>query len=332
MKPRLTSLPAIAATLLALLTLCATLLPHVRPSSEAVRLRNALLFDRAGPADFAWTPAQRPASFPTDSAPLPAMLATETAALLATPGQSDWDKSLRIASHLIVHARNGGAAQSDLAGTYQTILAGGGYCADFTTVFIAMARQAGVFAREWAFSFDGYGGHGHALVEVWDNNSQRWRMLDVFHNFYAVDHVTRQPLSALAFRAHIAGDGSAVDIVRIGAGRDGFRSNAALYQYYRGGVDQWYLWWGNAVYRYDASPATRLLGHLSRSGEQLLAIALGDHPRIRALPTSTNGPLREAAFRLQWRLTATLVAGVLLAVLLAWQLLARRHNRGPAHA
>lgn len=327
---RFSSNGAIALTLVCLLMLIGSLVPHLRPSTEAVRLRNALLFDQALAEDFNWTPQSVPASFATDRTAPRTALSDATKALLPAADESDWEKSLRIARHLVRNASRGGAAMSDLEGTYEIILQGGGYCADFTTTFIAMARSAGIFAREWAFSFDGYGGHGHALIEVYDRSSQQWRMMDVFNNFYAVDTASGRPLSAQEFRQHVAAAGDGVTLLRIGPGREGFPNHESLYSYYRGGADQWYLWWGNAVYTYDASAATRLLGNLSRSAEQLGAIVLGVHPRIRALPTATNVPLREAAMRLRWQLLAKAVAGTLLTLLLVAQLAgrwrARRHR------
>lgn len=329
MTRRLASNAAIAMTLLLLLLLCASLLPHLRASTEAVRLRNALLFEPSGPADFNWTPDTVPDSFAIDRAVPRTTLSDVTAKLLTAPQEPDWDKSLRIAQHLILQARQGGAARNDLEGTYQTIMQGGGYCADYTTVFIAMARSAGIFAREWAFSFDGYGGHGHALIEIYDRASKQWRMLDVFNNFYVTETASGRPLSALEFREHVRSgqDRNQVTIHRIGLGRDGFRSIDELYRYYLDGADQWYLWWGNAVYAYDASLASRTFGHVSRSLEQLAAVALGVHPTIRALPTESNQGLRQAARRLHWRLLATGALGVLLAGLLVLQLVLRWRGR-----
>jgi hypothetical protein len=327
MKPRFSSNAAIAATLVALLLLGASLLPYLRASTEAVRLRNALLFQPSTPADFNWTPDSVPPSFAVDRSVPRTTLSDVTAKLLAEPAASEWDKALRIGQHLIVQARRGGPAKADLEGTYQTIMAGGGYCADFTTVFMAMARSAGIFAREWAFSFDGYGGHGHALIDIYDRRSGQWRMLDVFNNFYATDAGGR-PLSALEFREHVKSGQGQVLIQRISnLGRDGFRDTEALYRYYRDGADQWYLWWGNAVYAYDDSFASRTFGPLSRSAEQLVAVATGVHPKIHALPTPSNQGLRDAAHRLHWRLLATGALGVILALVLIAQLVARWRAR-----
>jgi hypothetical protein len=243
----------------------------------------------------------------------------------------DWGRALEIARHLVRHAKYGNAAKSDLLGTYRTILAGGGYCADFSRVFVAMAGSAGLFAREWAFSFDGYGGHGHAFVEVFDRTSGQWRMIDAFNNFYPVDASSGRPLSALQWRERlVAGQTAGVRIEPVGPGRPGFRTEAQLLDYYRHGADQWYLWWGNAAYTYDASPATRLLGGVSRALEQLGAIGLGVHPRIHAIASDSNASMRSAMVRLKWRLVATGLAGAALTLVLLWQVssLARRSNRG----
>ena len=53
-----------------------------------------------------------------------------------------------------------------------------------------LAGAAGLTAREWGFSFDGFGGHGHALVEVYDRGLSKWVFLDVYNNIQALDAAT----------------------------------------------------------------------------------------------------------------------------------------------
>ena len=335
MKWRWYSNTSIAAVLLAMGLLAASLAPHLRPSTEAVRLRNALLFDQSGLHDFDWTPSGVPSSYRLDRQAPTALFSQVAQELKLAALPSDWDRALRIAQHLVIHATSGGAAQSDLEGTYRQIIGGGGYCADYTTVFIAIAKSAGVFSREWAFSFDGFGGYGHALIEVYDAESGQWRMLDVFNNFYPVDRGTGQPMSVVSFRQHVMAGQGTVDLRRISAGRLGFKDDSEVYAYYHRGIDQWYLWWGNAVFDYDASLATRLMGPVSRSAEQLTAIALGVHPRIRPVPTEANASMRQRMFRLQWRLFATAIAGAALILLLLAQSIARlkiHRTQGHWHA
>ncbi|HQC94966.1 MAG TPA: transglutaminase domain-containing protein [Aquabacterium sp.] len=319
MKLHLGSPRAIGMVVALLAMLTATLLPYARSGTELVRLRNALLFETGEPASFEWTPAKLPADFPVDGQ-VPELPFGPVVAALPQAGD-DWSRALEMARHLVRHAKFGNPAKSDLHGTYRTILAGGGYCADYSRVMVAMAGSAGLFAREWAFSFDGYGGHGHAFVEVFDRASGQWRMIDAFNNFYPVDTASGQPLSALQWRERLrAGQTDGVRIMPIGPGRPGFRTDAQLFDYYRRGADQWYLWWGNAAYTYDASPATRLLGGVSRALEQLAAIGLGVHPRIQAIPSETNAQMREAMVRLKGQLVATGVAGGALSILLCFQL------------
>ncbi|NRF66524.1 transglutaminase domain-containing protein [Aquincola sp. S2] len=327
MKRALTSVPAIAATLIALLALLAYVAQHARPSTEAVRLRNALLWDKTVPmASLDWTPAAPPADYLVDP-PVrnPAFDRVAAELRLAELG-SDWERALVIARHLLDNPRKGNAAQDDLAGTYRQILQGGGYCADYTTTFIAIARSAGMFVREWAFSFDGYGGHGHAFVELYDAQAKRWRFIDAFNNFYVIDAASREPLSAAELRAVLRGDGRQIAIVKPAPGRLGFRNELDLYEYYRQGADQWYLWWGNAVLRYDESFAVQTLGRLSRTLEQLGAIALGVHPRIHAVESDTNQGLRQRMASLKGKLLLAFAGGAALALLLLGQLVLRRRG------
>ncbi|WP_284615887.1 transglutaminase-like domain-containing protein [Aquabacterium humicola] len=328
MKRALSSVPAILATLAALFLLLVYVAQHARPSTEAVRLRNALLWSATTPmAAIDWTPANPPADYLVDAAAAPNPAFDRVAAelkLAALP--TDWDRAVAISRHLLDNPRKGDAAQDDLAGTYRKILQGSGYCADYTTTFIAIARAAGMFVREWAFSFDGYGGHGHAFVELYDRQAKRWRFIDPFNNFYVVDAGSREPLSAAEWRAVLRGDGRQIAIVKPAPGRLGFRNELDLYEYYKNGADQWYLWWGNAVQRYDDSFAVQQLGRLSRSLEQLGAIVLGVHPRIHAVESDTNGPMRERMASLKTKLLAAFAGGIALAALLLGQLLMRRRR------
>ena len=241
---------------------------------------------------------------------------------------SDWERGRLIAAHLVAAAKTGNAARADLAGTYRKILAGEGYCADFTTTFIAIARAAGLFAREWAFSFDGFGGHGHALVELWSRDQQRWLLLDVFNNWAPLDAASGEPMSAAEFRSRLQGGRqSSVKVERLGPGRFGFRDEEALWAYYGAGADQWYLWWGNAVYAYDGSLVNRLFSPLSRSLEQLAAVAVGTHPRVMAIASSSNALLRERMLSLRSKLLMAGAAGLLLGLLLLMQLVSRWRSR-----
>lgn len=154
----------IAANLVALLLLAGYVLSQAYPSTEAVRLRNALLIEPGTPADFSWTPKRTPASFMSDqSAPLPEFVSAVRAAGVDSAA-GDWEKALTLAGMLTRSAQDKGPIQPDLVTTFRGIVEEGrGYCADFTEVYLGWANAAGLVAREWAFSFDGFGGDGHAL-------------------------------------------------------------------------------------------------------------------------------------------------------------------------
>ena len=192
--------------------------------------------------------------------------------------------------------------------------AGEGYCSDYTAVYLGLALAAGVTAREWAFSFDGFGGHGHALIEIFDRQRNKWLFLDVYNNVHAVDAASGEPLSALEFRDFALGRRAAPIIRRNGPGRVAYWNEDKLIEYDRRGAAEWYLWWGNSVFTYDAHPLVSVAARVSRSLEQLVAIAVGVHPHIKVLTTSENAPQLERMVRLRWRLLAS--AGLMIAMLI----------------
>jgi hypothetical protein len=303
----------VAANLVALLLLGGYVLSQAYPSTEAVRLRNALLITRGATADFAWTPKQVPASFMAEQrAPLPEFVSAVRAAGV-DPRAGDWEKALALAGMLTRNARDKGPIQSDLVTAYRGIVdEGRGYCADFTEVYLGLAVAAGLLAREWGFSFDGFGGHGHAVIEVFDRQRDKWVFLDVYNNFHAVDAASGEPLSALEFRDFALGRRLAPIIRPNGPGRVPYSIEAKLVEYYRRGAGEWYLWWGNGVFTYDSHPAVKAAGRVSGALEQLVAIAVGVHPQIKVLTTAENARQLEKMERLRWNLLAS---GALLTVL-----------------
>ena len=319
-----------AVTTLLLVGLSLALLQEAADPREAVRLRNSLLASVGVPGDFSWIPTATPASFLQNRDPPPESIVLAVRQVVTAA--DGWSRGLQIATHLgQVHPR-GGPIQSATAETYRTMqTSGGGYCADYTQVFIGLATAAGLPVREWGLAFDGFGGDGHAIVEVYDDVREKWLMLDPFNSFYPADTVTGQPLSVLEFRARLATANplAAIRVVRIVPAAFGFRDDANLIAYFQRGVDQFYLWWGSNVFTYEHQPLVAAAGRVSRSAEQVVAIATGVHPGIRIYPTPRNGPLTRKLAGIR---THTLLYGaaiLALAVLLcaqAWLLLRRpRH-------
>ena len=324
----------LAANLAGLVLIAAWVLLNAYPASEAVRLRNALLFTVGSAQDFEWTPDRVPADFKLARlAPDPVFLVALRAANVDAAA-GDWGKALAIAGYLTRNTNDTGAIRSDLVNTLTRIVdEGAGYCADYTEVYLALAWAAGLVARQWAFSLDGYGGRGHTLVEVFDRKRQRWGIIDVFNNVHPVDAASGQPLPALEFRKRMRDRGDRVRIVRNGPGRLGYPVEDKLLDYYRRGAEQWYLWWGNAVFTYDRHPLVRAAGSVSRPLEQLAAIAVGVHPGIRAVRTEHNARQIGEMLELRSRLMLAAIAfAALLATLVAQFALRMRVGRAAESA
>lgn len=320
------------ASLLFASVLVGSLLPYVGEPTELVRLRNALLYDPV-PADASWTPLDVPASYLIETAsPHPEFSRIVEQNHLGVAGD-DWATALRIGRHLLARVDSSvesGPIQRDLRQTYRRITDfGEGYCGDFVDAFTALATTAGVFSRAWAFSFDGYGGHGHVLNEIWDRKSSQWRLIDVFNNFYVVDHNER-PLSALEFRAALL-RGDPIRWRPISPSPTaGYRYVDKALDYYRRGAPEWYLWWGNNVFAYDGNPVLAAAGRVSRSLQQFLAVVADLHPTIRAIHEDANLHQRSRLARVKVHLLTVLVLTPALLLLAVVSLVAgRRCPREP---
>jgi hypothetical protein len=320
----------VAANLVALVAVIAYVLWLGRRPTEAVRLRNALLLQASLPGDFDWTPPQFPEGFALERLP-PSdefVAIAERLKLSALPG--DWEKALTLAGHLTENARDEEPLQGDLTTTYRDIRNGGGYCADFVKVFLALAHAAGLVARQWAFSFDGFGGHGHTVVEVFDARRGKWLLLDVYNNFHVLDVASGEPLGALEYRDALRGRRSEATMRRTGPGRPGFVHREKAHAYYLRGIDEWYLMWGNAVFSYYAHPAVRWLGRMSRTLAHLAANVVGVQPRIHIYATPENAEQMRRMFSLRRRLLGLAALAVVLTLTLVVQLLSIAWARAPA--
>ncbi len=302
----------IAATLSAIGALVVFLSVQAVPVSRAVRLRNALLLERSRPEDFTWLPPHIPSDFKVESGEPSSEFRAIVDSLGVRELRRDWDVAIVLASHLIERAGDKGPVREDLVRTYRAIQNGYGYCADFVRVFLALAHAAGLQARQWGFSFDNFGGHGHTFVEVFDRQMQRWLLLDVFNNFHVVDATTGEPLGALEYRESLLGRRAAAVMLPNGPGRPGFVHGHKALDYYRRGIHQWYLLWGNAVPSYYMHPAVKITAVFSGTLANLAANVVGVQPRIRIYETPENIFQVRRMFALQRRLRWT---GILLAAL-----------------
>lgn len=312
--------PGVAINLLALGGVLVYMLRRLYPMSEAVRLRNALLLTPSRPDEFNWTPNSVPGDFRLEQRHASPEFVDAVNRLGIDRVAGDWQKALAIAGHLTERTRDTGPIRSDLSTTYRRIREGDGYCADFVKVFLALAHAAGVAVRQWAFSFDGFGGHGHTFAEVFDRSRGKWLFIDVHNNFHAERSSTGEPLSAFEFRELLMAPSDSVRLKPNGPGRPGFVHVDKALEYYRRGLREWYLWWGSAVFSDDANPFSRWAARASGGLGRLASILLGTQPRIRVLRTDDNADQIESLVRLRkhaWLAVVLLVAltGILLAQL-----------------
>ena len=320
-------------SLIVLLLSLLSLTPYFVSSTEVVRMRHALVLVDAGDDAFDWTPADVPADFLLERGAVDPLFRDVVKQLDLASLPSDWERAVAIGRHLLGSRPIllGGAIQSDLRDTYRRIVGNGeGYCGDFVRVFSGLAIAAGIPVRAWAFSFDGFGGHGHILPEIWNRQLGRWQLIDVFNNYYFVD-AEGVPLSALDLRRAMREKPATLHLVPVHSGaRAGEGGGEKAWDYYRRGLGEWYLVWGNNVFSYDQALLVRSFGPLSRSLEQLGGIVQGVYPGVAIVAEPGNDRQLTAMHHLR---THLLIVGGLLAValpalfvsIIGW-LLARRDS------
>jgi len=326
MSPRKSRILAwIAASCLLLAgTVLAWLALQVDSSQDLVLLRNAVIADVEPGAAHEWTPASLPADYLAETLPSPEPLERFAAqAIGGTRPADDFETAVILAHALCRNRKRGqGPIQDDTLMAFERITNdGAGYCADYTQVYGALARAAGLTVREWGMSFDGYGGDGHAFNEVWDRSRERWLFIDPFHSFYVTD-VRGEPLSVIEFRsALLDGTPGEVQVVPINPAKFGFKSPDRALQYYLRGAPRLFLVWGNNVLSYDASPAVSAFSGVSRSAEQVLGIALGIQPKL-VIPVEladTEAVTELERLRLVMLALVIALAVAAIALLLRWR-------------
>lgn len=296
-------------------------------SGEALtRLRNSLVAVTGTPADFDWAPPGGPPGFRLESAPAPDEF-RRAAGGLGGPGTDDVVLAVAMVEHLRARPKRRGPIKASTLEAYREIRATGrGYCADYTQVFNGLAYAADLPVREWGMSFGAFAGVGHAFSEVYSRELGKWVFVDPINGFIARDRDAGVPLSVVEFRARLAADAATIEVLPVG---DAFLfdSEQAVFDYYRQGLEEFYLWFGNDVFSYDAHPAVQFAGRFGRPVEQLAAILLGIHPRMHILPTADNGPAIQALQRFKYWIGAALLLAIAAAVVLLGELRVRRPPR-----
>lgn len=295
-----------------------SLTPWFFSSTELVRIRNALLLDQQEVNDFNWTPATAPRSFKLERGPIDPFFADVARRLELSALPDDWARALAISRHLLsgTQPKVGGPIKSDLRETYRRIMTTGeGYCGDYTNVFMGVALAAGIPVRAWAFSFDGFGGHGHIWPEIWNRQLSRWQLVGITNNFYFFE-TPGVPLSALEFRQALSAGSKKLQLTPLAPEFGvGWSDEAKAWDYYRRGLPEWYLWWGNNLFTYNNAGLVRAFSGVSRSLEQLGGIVQGVHPAMRILAEPGNQEQRDKMARLRFQvLLVGWIVGVIAAL------------------
>lgn len=290
-----------------------------------VRIRNALIFEVGDVEDANWKPEDVPDTFLLERSPVPKSFLTVVKERGSGNASSEFAQTIQIAKHLVRSSKlSGSAIQSDIAHTYTEIVENGeGYCSDYTLVLNGLAIAAGIPIREWGMSFDQFSGDGHAFSEVFDRGLDKWVFIDTFYSFFVTGR-EGTPLSVLELRGYYQSgheDLLNVNIIEPAAFR--FPSERYAIEYYRRGIDNVFLIWGNNVFEYEAHWAVQIAAELSRSAEQGVAILFGLQPRIVILRSESNLADIARLYATRLNIVATGILLIIVSVgscilLLAW--------------
>lgn len=298
--------------------------------SEQIVLRNSLIAEMGVPQDFAWTPDRAPAAFQYDRDHIPDRVAAIVQSI-QIDSLDAFDATTKIAQHLLRLRGDGHSVKRDTLTTYSRIVGdGGGYCADYSQVFTALALAAAIPVREWGFSQKNFGG-GHAFNEVFSESHRQWIFVDLFSGFYLVSKSDGKLLSVEDLRQALKLNRfDDVVFVRFNPDIFRFRDNQQAWDFYRTGMDQFYLWWGNSIFEYESNFMVSEAGKVSRALEQLVAIVVGVHPRFHVVPDADNEDDWRHLILLRWQLLIVAVTLPCILLILLWRVFIKsRATQGP---
>ena len=299
---------------------------------KVTQLRNAFIAQPGNRADFDWLPDSAPSEFLNESGVPPADFHHAARTLLeALPeNESELDRTLALARHLASGPGPGPGVKSSTSETYKAILTERrGYCSDYTQVLNGLGYAAGIPIREWGLSFDEYSGDGHGFSEIYDRKLGKWVFVDSFYSMYVVDRSNGVPVSVLELRERLAAGAGVetLEVEPIVRERFGFRSPEKALEYYRRGADQFFLYFGNNVFSYDANPIVAAMSGVSRAAEESAGIALGIRPGIRLVQTDSNAAAIEGLLYRRTTFLALTALVVTLPVAIVFELRSLRRLR-----
>jgi uncharacterized membrane protein len=284
---------------------------------RAVLVRNSLVLT-SPEDDLSWTPETSPQWYVTDREAASPFLQDVIVQIRNEMGEQA-DSELVFAKGIIRHLHQTSGREVPIRGglevTYTSITEEGlGYCADYTRIFMALARTAGIEAREWGMGFTGMG-PGHTFVEIFDSDEGGWVFLDPFFGFSVQEERTGRNLSLVALGESLGGSGDPrVRVVEVEPGIVPFPNEESVLEYYASALDFMYVFGRNDIIGYDQDRLLEAVRSRSRAAERLWSVVSGSHPQVIPYRTGTDQNL--SAIQELQRLRV-----VLLAALSAWLLL-----------
>jgi hypothetical protein len=310
----------------------------VTPSEVTVRIRNGLGATVGQPADFNWTPDSVPSGYLLSKTAPPAEFTAIAGTLRSSAGPTakdpDFEFSLAVSRDLMrAEKRIGTPVRARALPTYRAITEQGrGYCADFVKAFNAIAIAGDVPVRQWGLAFTAFGS-GHTFNEIYDRVRGKWLLVDSFHSLYFADPQTSEPLSTIEVHDRLLSldpQHRDVRIVPIVPGRLPFRSEAMALDYYRVGMRQLWLVWGNNALDFEKHHVTGPVSRISRGAGQLIGLVLGQYPTIRIYPTGVSERDLRELYRARDEFFLAIACCGVSALLFGPQLVGLMRRRGTA--
>lgn len=309
-----------------------SIIPYFLSGQGLVQVRNSLIYDVRDNGAYEWTPDDMPSGFILEEAPTPRYVGVRLEGLIGkrslSAEGSALDATLIIARSMISNQRPGQPVRTLFKYAISPVFDQGlGYCADYAQVLMGMTHSLGIPNRSWAISFKGYSGDGHAFNEIYDFKLKKWVFVDSFYSFYVVDDVGT-PLSVLELREALLQDyRKSIRVIKIDPEKFGFKNTDAALSYYRRGMPELYMWWGNNVISYGNNRLVAFAARFSRVAEQAVAILTRVQPRL-VLHTSYIDPEGfQILRRLRYQLLSFFFFGCATSVFFVYMRCYDRNNR-----
>ncbi len=213
----------------------------------------------------------------------------------------------------------------NVEGLLEAVRSGLGECSTWTEAFMVLCASRGFTCREWAdIPQPGTPASGHAVVDVWVPELQRWGMIDVFLGFWVADE-SGEPLSAPEFEERMLAGGDRGRLVPL-AGRT---PATALAEAYYGDPRSRLAEIVNNEPEWLMGHWTRRLERINKPVGQLLQQMMRIGPQYRVTEDRPGEPIRRSLATYRWRTIAGLVSLALALLALGRGFVARRSLTTP---